>query len=287
MKTVLKIIKWIGITIVTILIVGISYIRFTRKVDKMIFQAENFKSYEKLESKFSFEEKYITVAEDVKLHTALFKPDSIQPIATIFHPLGKGSDLLNVQNFYPKLIKQGFQIYTFEYRDIGNSTGKSDNVQTLKKDVLFMFDKMLENPSITNKPIIVWGQSMGSAFAIMTANERQDKINGLIIEGGFSSFPDIVKHYAEFLHLKNFKWVVPLVMHNDFPAEKEITDIHKPTVIIHSTEDKAVPFRLGKKLFNASNKSNTQFWEINGNHVQGISLYEKEYVQIFINIINQ
>ncbi len=287
MKTLLKILKWIAITIFSIVIIGILYIRYTRKIDKIIYQAANFKPYEKFESKFKVEENYVTVAKNVKLHTALFKPDSIEPIATIFHPMGKGGNLLNVQNFYPALIKKGFQIFTFEYRDIGLSTGKSENSQTLKKDVLFLFDKMAENPSIKSKPIIVWGQSMGSAFATMAAAERQNKISGLVLEGAFSSFPDIAKNYAQALHLEHFKWLVPLVMQNDFPADEEIKSIHKPVVIIHSTEDEAVPFTLGKKLYNASNKENTTFWKIKGAHVQGIILNEKEYVQKFMTLIKK
>ncbi len=285
MKILVKIFKGTLITIITLLIVGILYIRFTRKVDVMIFQSRNFKTNKKLESKFKFEEDFVPVAKNITLHTALFKPDSIAPIATIFHPMGKGSNLLNVQKFYPSLIKQGFQIFTFEYRGVGSSTGEAKNTQNLKKDVLFLFDKLVKKPSVKNKPIIVWGQSMGSAFATMTAKERQNKISGLVIEGGFSSFPDIAKKYAAFIHLENFKWLIPLVMHNDFPADKEITYIHKPTVIIHSTEDKAVPYELGKKLYASSNKENTRFWTINGAHVQGIKLYEKEYVQVFMDMI--
>jgi len=88
--------------------------------------------------------------------------------------------------------------------------------------------KNIKNKSVANKPIIVWGQSMGSAFATMVAKERQNKISGLVLEGAFSSIPDIAKHYASFIHLNNFKWLIPIVMHNDFPVEEEIKFIHKP-----------------------------------------------------------
>ena len=287
MKKLLRFLKWIIITFIAILIVGILYIRFTRKVDKILYQGENFKPYEKFESQFKVKEEFVTVYNNIKLHTALFMPDSIEPIATIFYPEGKGGNLINAQNFFKPLIEKGFQIYSFEYRDIGLSTGKSENSLTLKNDVLFLFDRLYKNPSIQKKPIIVWGHSMGTAFATMVAKERQDKIKGLVLEGGFSSYPDIAKHYADFIHLEHFKWLIPLVMNNDFPAEEEITYIHKPTVIIHSTEDEAVPYELGQKLFNSSNKENTRFWKIKGRHVQGIKLYEKEYVKIFKNMINK
>ncbi len=285
MKKLFTFLKWTLVSLLTLLIIGILYIRLTRKVDVMIYQASNFKPYEKFESSFSVEENFMTVDEDVKLHTALFKPDSIPPIATIFHCMGKGNNLLLVQKSYQPLLDAGFQIFAFEYRDVGLSTGVSVNSQTLKTDVLFLFDELTQNPSVQGKPIVVWGRSMGSAFATMTASERNDKINGLVLEGGFSSFPDIAKQYAEFIHLENVKWMIPLVMHNDFPAEEKIKHITKPVVIIHSTEDTAVPFALSQKLYDASNKETTRLWEIKGEHIYGIKLYEKEYVKTFKDMV--
>jgi len=74
-------------------------------------------------------------------------------------------------------------------------------------------------------------------------------------------------------------------MNNDFPAEKEIKNITKPVVIIHSSEDTAVPIALSKKLYDASNKETTRFWEIKGQHIYGIKLYEKEYVASFKKLV--
>jgi pimeloyl-ACP methyl ester carboxylesterase len=287
MKKTIKAVKWLGIVVLGLIIIAIVTIRVTRKVDVMIYQAGNFEAYPQFVSKFKVEEKYVIVDKDVKLHTALFKPDTGQPIATIFHCLGKGENLINAQNSYQAFLAQGFQIFSFEYRDVGLSTGQSNNSQTLKEDVLFLFDEMLKDEGVKNKPIIVWGRSMGTAFATMLSSERQNKINGLVLEGGFNSFVSIAKHYAEFVHLEHFKWLIPFVMHNDFPAEQRINLIHKPVVIIHSNQDQAVPFALGKKLYEASNKQTSRFWEIKGEHIQGIKLYEDKYLQVFKGMINQ
>jgi len=121
----------------------------------------------------------------------------------------------------------------------------------------------------------------------MNAVERQSKIEGLILEGTFSSFPDMGKVYARLLNLENFKWLIPLLMNNDFPAEKEIKEINKPTIIIHSISDDQVPFELGKKLYDSSNKSNTEFWKIDGKHIDGMNKYEKEYVEKFMKLIEK
>jgi len=78
---------------------------------------------------------------------------------------------------------------------------------------------------------------------------------------------------------------IPLLLNNDFPTNKEIKKVTKPVVIIHSTDDKLIPFELGKNIFNNSNKANTEFWEIKGAHVRGILNYEQEYLEKFNEIL--
>lgn len=285
MNKLLKITKRLTIIVLGLGILSILYLRFSRFSDKIIYQVNGL-DYAEFKSELNHKEFYFDVDSNVKLHGVLFKPDSISTIGTIFHHSGKGMHLMSsVQKSYEPLLKKGFQIFCFERRNFGKSNGKADNSLTLKKDALFIFDKVSKMESVAKKPIIVWGQSLGGAFATMTANERQEKISGLILEGTFSSFPDIGKVYAQALKLENFKWMVPILMNNDFPADEQIKNITVPTVILHSKSDEQVPYALGKKLFEAANKSNTFFWEIDGKHIRAMDDYETKYVEEFMKMV--
>ncbi|OSY87500.1 hypothetical protein WH52_11585 [Tenacibaculum holothuriorum] len=251
----------------------------------MIYQM-NGTDYAEFTSELNHQEFYFDVDKDIKLHGVLFKPDSLEPIGTIFHYSGKGMHLMSsIQKSYKPLLKKGFQVFCFERRDFGKSTGEANNSLVLKKDALFVFDKVTKMNEIKGKPIVIWGQSLGGTFATMTASERQEKIKGLILEGTFSSFPDIGKVYARILKLENFKWIVPLIMNNDFPAEEEIKKLNIPTLILHSKSDVQVPYKLGRNIYDASNKANTQFWDINSKHIMAIYDYEDQYVNEFIKMI--
>ena len=287
MKKFLKIIKWVTITVFTIIVLSILYLRFSRFSDKMIYQM-NGTDYVEFKSELNYEEFYFDVDNNIKLHGVLFKPDSIRPIGTIFHYSGKGMHLMSsVQESYKPLLKKGFQVFCFERRNFGKSNGKANNSLVLKKDALFVFDKIAEMNNVSGKPIVIWGQSLGGAFATMTASERQEKVKGLILEGTFSSFPNIGKVYAKALNLENFKWIVPLLMNNDFPSNKEIKKLNIPTIILHSKSDQQVPYELGRNIFDAANKNNTTFWDINSKHIMGIYDYEEKYVGKFIEIIEK
>jgi hypothetical protein len=284
MRKFLKVIKWLLITVFSLVILSIIYLRSSRFSDKIIYQM-NGTDYSEFQSKLNYEEFYFDVDKDVKLHGVLFKPDSIISIGTIFHYSGKGMHLnSSMQESYKPLLNKGFQIFCFERRNFGKSNGQATNTLTLKKDALLIFDKIVAMENVAEKPVIIWGQSLGGTFATMNANQRQEKISGLILEGTFGSFPDIGKVYANALDLENFKWIVPLIMNNDFPAKEEIKKLTIPTLVIHSKTDKQVPYELGREIFEAGNKSNTEFWDIDSKHIMGIYDYEDKYVEEFIKM---
>jgi len=284
MKRLLNAVKILLVVISVILVVAILFVRLSRYSDRMIYQTNGL-DYDVFKTTLNHEEFYFDTPEKSKLHGVLFKPDTLAPLATIFHYPGKGMHLMSSIKYYEALLESGFQIFSFERRDFGKSTGEALNTLILKADALRIFDKVTKQKQVQNTPIIIWGQSLGGAFATMNAAERSDKIEGLILEGTFNSFVGIGRVYARALHLENLKFLVPILMNNDFPAENEIKRVNKPTLIIHSREDLEVPFYLGEKLYEASNKETTEFWKIEGKHVKAIFDYEEEYVSKFKKLL--
>lgn len=279
----MKFIKWFTFLLVALVVSGILFIRLTRQTDQFIYKTSN--TYENFKSDFQYREMFMEMDDEIRIHAVLFKPEG-NPIGSIFHHLGNGMTLPDAQRQYKPLLGKGFQVFAYERRGFAKSTGTDDDSQVLKRDALQVFDQFLELEEVVNTPVVLWGQSLGGAFATMNAAHRQDKIQGLIVEGTFSAFPDIGKFYAHVLGMEKFKWLMPLIMNNDFPAEKNIQNIEKPVVVIHSTEDDQVPFELGQQLYHAADPTNTEFWEIHGGHIQGLKIYEDEYVEKFSNMIN-
>ena len=285
MKRVLKVLSKITAVIVILIMCILCYVRFSRTLDPFIYKTNSGKT--EFKSLFKHKELMLELNDRTKIHAALFMPDSVAVKATVFHHLGNGMDLNTAQLMYKPLLKDGFQIYAYERRGFGGSTGEDDNTIQLKADALEIFDKFKTIEEVKGTNIIIWGVSLGGIFATTNAAERNNYIKGLVLEGTFSSFPDIADHYASEIKLEHFKWLIPLLLNNDFPTNQEIKKVTKPVVIIHSTEDKMIPFQLGENIFINSNKTNTTFWKIKGAHVKGIINYEREYVNKFNEIFNQ
>ncbi|WP_211323751.1 alpha/beta hydrolase [Sediminitomix flava] len=255
--------------------------RTSRVMDKQFFTVRKDYSYEKIQSDLSHQEFYFEMEDGVKLHGALFKPDSLEAIATIFHHPGNGMNINRAAVQYSFLIERGYQVFTYERRGFANSTGVADNALELKDDALNVFDQLIKEETVKGKPVILWGQSLGGAFATMNMAERHDFADGLIVEGTFNSFNAIGQHYAGMVNMEKIKWMIPLLSPNDYPAEENIQKIHKPVVVIHSKEDKQVPYELGRALYQASNKESTQFWEIDGLHINGMNQRRQKYLALF------
>lgn len=287
MKKFLQIIKWLCFTFLFIIILSISYLRFGRVLDSQIYRAD-YKD-EKIETEFDYNEMYLYLSDSTLIHAALFKAkDSTKIKATVFHHAGNGMSINTSQKkFYAPLVQNGYQIFTYERRGYGKSTGKADNSQILKDDAIELFDKFLNFREVKDSKVIIWGTSIGGIFATANASARNDKISGLVIESAFSSFPDVAKFYANEISLEKFKFLIPLIVNNDFPTNREIKKISKPILIIHSTEDKKIPFEFSEDIYENSNKEHTEFWKIKGKHVRGIINYEQEYIEKFNSILEK
>lgn len=285
MKRILNFVKWTFLLLIIFCVSIILYVRYARLTDQMMYQTNDL-SYDTYSTDFAHEEFFFNIDTKVTLHGVLFKPDSIPVIATIFHLPGGGMHIPNSESLYRPLLEKGYQIFNYERRGLGQSTGVANNSKVLLQDALFVFDQIMKESQIKNTPTIIWGQSMGGPYATSVAAMYQDKINGLILEGTFSSFPDIGKEFAGAVHLENFTWVIPLIMNNDFPAEEIIRKLHKPTVIIHSTNDETVPYELGEKLYKVSDKEYTEFWQVDSKHLRAMFDYEPDYISKFDTLIN-
>lgn len=283
MKKIIIVFKWFVSLSILVVISAMCYIRFSRTLDPYIYRASPSKG--EFTSQYRHKEMMIRLDDSTKIHAAIFIPDSIKVKATIFHHLGNGMDLNTAQLLYKVLLQNGYQIFAYERRGFGGSSGEDNNTRILKMDAIEIFDRFKKMDEVKNTDIIIWGVSLGGIFATTNAAERNNDIKGLIIEGTFSSFPDVAKHYASEINLENYKWLIPLLLNNDFPANKEIKKVTKPVVVIHSTEDKLIPFKLGENIFINSNKTNTTFWKIKGAHVKGIIKYEQEYLNKFDKIL--
>jgi fermentation-respiration switch protein FrsA (DUF1100 family) len=166
----------------------------------------------------------------------------------------------------------------FDYSGFGFSQGKAtrDNVLT---DALSALDYLKTRQEVKGTKLVVYGQSLGGNLAPVVASKRQNEIDGLVIEGGFSSYKDMAA--------KRFGFLGRILIAEKYSAMKSIKTYKKPLLSMHSPQDQTVPFDLGKKLFDNANEPKT-FFEMNKRcHLCGSIYYSDEISQKIKNMLSK
>lgn len=191
---------------------------------------------------------------------------------TVIHFHGNSSSLLHQYQLISPLAEEGFEVFMFDYSSYGYSEGKRKR-KVLPNDGKNALDYVLQNRMSTGK-IILYGQSLGGNLSTVVATRYQDKIDGLVVEGGFSSHKGMGKAIAGGFGKAMVK--------EQYSSIGSIKDFHKPVLFIYSTEDKIIPFYMGEELYEAANEPKL-FMKVDKPHVRGL-IFHREAI---INQINE
>lgn len=198
-----------------------------------------------------------------KLNGWMLKPKNIIPTITLLHFHGNAGSVLSQYQRMSNFIKYGFQVFIFDYSGFGLSEGKATRKNVIL-DGNAALNYVKSRPDITNTKLVIYGQSLGGHLAAVIAAQREDDIDGVVIEGAFSSHRDIAATLAGGFGL--------VLVNEKYAGYKSIRSFHKPVLVIHSTEDFVIPFRMGVKIFDNANEPK-EFYEIQKCHICGPQFY--------------
>lgn len=176
---------------------------------------------------------------------------------------GNMSHRLETLRLYNRL---GLSVFVFDYRGYGRSEGKP-NEQGTHLDVKAAWNYLIAKRNVPQDQIIVFGRSLGGAIALSLAGKIQAK--AFIIESSFTSVPAVASHHYFFLPMN---WIIRIKYDN--LAKIPLVDC--PILIIHSKEDRLIPFDHGVKLYETANNPK-EFLEITGTHGNGFLTSGKVY----------
>lgn len=161
----------------------------------------------------------------------------------------------------------GLSVLIFDYRGYGKSEGSPDEEGTYR-DAEAGYDYLTNQRGVSPEKIVLFGRSLGSAVAAETALRRT--AGALIVESGFTSVPDLGRHYYPFLPVR-------LISRYHYTTIEKIVRIAAPKLLIHSPDDEIIPFSHGEALF-AKAGDPKKFLAIRGGHNDGFLISGEAYV---------
>ncbi len=168
-------------------------------------------------------------------------------------------------------IRKGYAVFIIDYSGFGFSDGKATRDNVLL-DATAALKYIHARSDLGTKKLIIYGQSLGGHLATVVAAQNEAMIDGLVVEGAFSSHRDIAAEMAGIFGR--------IFVAEKYCGYKSLAEFNKPVLIIHSTEDAVVPFEHGEKLFQYANQPKT-FYKIDKCHICG-PLYYSDSIAVKI-----
>lgn len=208
----------------------------------------------------AYEDVYIDTADGETLHGWWLPAEAPENDAkgTVYFLHGNAqnisSHILNVT----WLPEEGYNVFTIDYRGYGKSTGDPD-IEGALHDVETGLRWLVAKPEVADKPVYIFGQSLGGGLTIplaseWTQREEPPRLNGLILDGTFSGFREIAREKLGAFWLTwpfqiPLSWTIP----EDYEGLDRIAGISPvPVMIIHSVRDGIIPFHHGEALYEAA-----------------------------------
>ncbi|MCR9173713.1 MAG: alpha/beta hydrolase [bacterium] len=201
-------------------------------------------------------------SEGRNLNAWIMVPDSSNGTSLFFLHGNAGNIVYQYQLVEPYL-ERGYKVFLFDYSEFGFSEGKATRGNVLE-DGRHAYEFMRNQPEFDGDKFIVYGQSLGGHLAAVLGTEFQEEIDGVVIEGGFSSHKDIAADRVPVL--------ARIFVREMYSGKKAIRSLKKPLLVVHSIKDKTVPFSNGAEMYrNATGPKS--FYAIDSCHICGPLYY--------------
>lgn len=169
------------------------------------------------------------------IHGMLIKSEQSKGVIIYFH--GNTGSLYKWGVIAEELTHYGYDVFPFDYRGYGRSTGKRSE-DIMHRDAQNVYDFIVKKYG--ESKVFLYGRSLGSGFAVKLASENNPR--GLILETPFDHFSNVADYHFPFIPHK-------LLLNYKFENDRHIKMVQCPILILHGTRDRIVPFKLAVNLF--------------------------------------
>jgi uncharacterized protein len=154
----------------------------------------------------------------------------------LFFP-GNGDFLAGRVNRFKGVTADGTGLVALSYRGYAGSSGApSERGLLLDAEAAYAFASTRYGAD----RIVAWGFSLGTGVAVAIAAEHS--VSRLILEAPYTSTVDVAGTLLRIVP-------VSLLMRDQFHSDRRIANVTAPVLIMHGTNDPAIPITFGERLF--------------------------------------
>lgn len=136
-------------------------------------------------------------------------------------------------DFYARV---GYDLFIFDFRGYGKSTGRVTSEAELHADVRAAYDAIA--PAYADLPIVIYGRSLGSGLAVELA--RHVRCDLVVLVTPYSSMASIARRV--------YPWAPARLLKYPLRSDAIIGQVTAPLMLLHGTRDMLIPVDESLKL---------------------------------------
>ena len=232
-----------------------------------------------------YEDIFFTSADNLTIHGWWL--DAKAPVkGTVYFLHGNAENISTHVHNVAWLPEYGYQVFLIDYRGFGLSQGKPDLPGALE-DIRKGFQFILERDAVQGKPLYLLGQSLGASMAIYfaaTDTQAKHRLSAVISDAAFARYSEMARHVTGQGWLTwPLQYPVSWSMIRGYDPVDYVADISPlPLLLIHSRDDRIVPYAFNEQLLQAGLPPRT-FLETRGPHTATFRYSEnRDYLLDFL-----
>lgn len=161
-----------------------------------------------------------------------------EPRGLVFFLHGNAGDLSTWTSGVDFYQRVNYDLFIFDYRGYGRSTGKIESEAQLHADVRAAWDLIAPRYRSRNLPIVIYGRSLGTGLAATLAREVDPALVMLVTP--YVSVAAASRRAYPFVP----GWALRYPMRTD----AVIGEVKSPILLVHGTQDRLIPLSDSEQL---------------------------------------
>ncbi|MEQ8405845.1 MAG: alpha/beta hydrolase [Oceanicaulis sp.] len=143
--------------------------------------------------------------------------------------------------FFRMFLAAGWGFTALAHRGFNGSTGRPSEKHNVA-DAQLVFDR-LTHAGVAAHSIVVYGESLGSGTAVQLGASRP--VGAVVLHAPYDSLRDIVRSRTA--------WLLPrMIFRERYDSIRQIARVTAPILWIHGDDDRVIPLKRGRKLYDAA-----------------------------------
>ena len=187
------------------------------------------------------------------------------------------------------LVREGYDVLSFDYRGYGQSTQQPPTQLGLIADACHVMQWIAQQAQLQKMPVFIIGQSLGGAVAVTSAAQcASPQVKALVLDSTFSSYRDIARDKLGGFFLTwplqyPLSWLISDAVRPDEAIEK----VQVPLLFVHNPADPVVPYSLGRVLFDKAHEPKRFIDVTIQGHTRAFATPESPYRQELLKFFDE